>query len=121
MSIERLSHTAGEYGITVEMRSEADTIRTCPAYGEQDDTDRDSDVFRCPCSHEAHADLCASRTFLEQQADEIEAGSIVRPVRLRWDDHNWSGVSHSPERASRNEERTNRSPDDGKLASVGSA
>jgi putative transposase len=118
--IERLSHTAEEYGITVEVRSEANTTRTCPACGEQDDTNRDGDVFRCPCGHEAHADLCASRTFLEQQACE-SVGSMARPVRLKWDDHNWSEIPHSPERASPNEERTNRSTSDGKLASVGAA
>ena len=136
--IERLSYTAEEYGITVEVKSEADTTRTCPACGEQEDTDRDGDLFRCPCGHEAHADLCASRTFLEQQAGE-EVGSMARPVsseitdfrdaenaqrflaRLKWDDHNWSEVPHSPERVSPNEKRTNRSTGDGKLASVGAA
>ena len=118
--IKRLSHTAEEYGITVEVQSEADTTRTCPACGEQDGTDRDSDVFRCPCGHEAHADLCASRTFLERQAGK-EVGSMARPVRLKWDDHEWSELPHSPERASPNEKRTNRSTGDGKLASVGAA
>ena len=118
--IERLLHTAKEYGITVKVRSEADTTRTCPACGKQDDTDRDGDVFRCPCGHEAHADLCASRTFLEQQACET-VGSMARPVRLKWDDHNWSEIPHSPERASPNEKRTNRSTGDGKFASVGAA
>jgi putative transposase len=118
--IDRLLDTAEEYGITVEVKSEADTTRTCPACGEQDDTDRDGDLFRCPCGHEAHADLCASRTFLEQQAGE-EVGSMARPVRLKWDDHNWSELPDSPERASPNEKRTNRSTGDGKLASVGAA
>ena len=118
--IERLSSTAEEYGITIEVNSEADTTRTCPACGDQDNTDRDGDLFRCPCGHEAHADLCASRTFLEQQAGE-EVGSMARPVRLKWDDHNWSELPDSPERASSNEKRTNRSTGDGKLASVGAA
>ena len=119
--IDRLSYTAEEYGITVEVQSEADTTRTCPACGEQDNTDRNRDVFRCPCGHEAHADLCASRTFLEQQASESEVGSMARPVRLKWDDHDWSEIPHSPERESPNEKRTNQSTSDGKLASVGTA
>ena len=120
--IHRLTTTAEEYGITVRVRSEADTTRTCPECGEQDNTERDGDVFRCPCGHEAHADLCASRTFLEQQAGtNLEVGSMARPVRLKWDDHNWSELSRSPERASLNEERTNRSTGDGKLATVGAA
>jgi len=119
--INRLSYTAEEYGITIEVRSEADTTRTCPVCGEQNDTDRDGDVFRCPCGHEAHADLCASRTFLKQQAGEIEVGSMARPVRLKWDGHCWSEIPHSPERASPNEKRTNRSTREGKVASVGTA
>jgi putative transposase len=90
--------------------------------GERDETDRDGDVFRCSCGYEGHADLDASRTFLERQAGTtLEAGSMARPVRLTWDDHTWSEIPHSPERASPNEERTNRSTGDGKLASVGTA
>jgi putative transposase len=119
--IDRLAMTAEEYGITVEVRSEAYTTAECPECGERDDTERDGDVFRCPCGYEGHADLDASRTFLERRADETAVGSMARPVRLTWDDHTWSELPHSPERASPNEERTNRSTDDGKLASVGTA
>jgi len=117
--IDRLLYAAEEYGIRVEVQSEANTTRTCPVCGEREDTDRDGDVFRCPCGHEAHADLCASRTFLEQQTCELEGGSMARPVRLTWDDHNWSETPHSPERESPNEERTNQSTGNGKVASVG--
>jgi putative transposase len=46
---------------------------------------------------------------------------MARPVRLKWDDHNWSEIPHSPERASPNEERTNQSTGDGKIASLGAA
>ena len=120
--IDRLATTAEEYGITVEVRSEAYTTAECPACGERKNTERNGDVFRCSCGYEGHADLDASRTFLERQAgDNIEAGSMARPVRLKWDDHNWSEVPHSPEREIPNEERTNRSTGDGKLASVGAA
>ena len=118
--IKRLSHTAKEYGITVEIRSEANTTQTCPACGEREKTERNGDVFRCRCGHEAHADLCASRTFLEGQAGE-PVGSMARPVRLKWDDHEWSEIPHSPERESPNEKRTNQSTGDGKFASVGAA
>jgi putative transposase len=119
--IDRLATTAEEYGITVDVESEAYTTAECPVCGERDDTERDGDVFRCSCGYEGHADLDASRTFLERQAGESEVGSMARPVRLKWDDHNWSEVPHSPERASLNEERTNRSTGDEKLASVGTA
>lgn len=120
--IDRLATTAEEYGIAVEVESEAYTTAECPVCGERDETDRDGDVFRCSCGYEGHADLDASRVFLERQAGtNLEAGSMARPVRLTWDNHNWSEIPHSPERASPNEERTNQSTGDGKLASVGTA
>ena len=120
--IDRLATTAEEYDITIKVRSEAYTTAECPVYGERKNTERSGDLFRCSCGYEGHADLDVSRTFLERQAgDNIEAGSMARPVRLKWDDHNWSELPHSPERASPNEERTNRSTGDGKVASVGTA
>nr|WP_315908822.1 transposase [Halapricum hydrolyticum] len=120
--IDRLATTAEEYGITVEVRSEAYTTAECPVCGEREKTERDGDVFRCSCGYEGHADLGASRTFLERQAGvNLDVGSMARPVRLKWDDHIWSELSRSPERASPNEERTNRSTRTGKLASVGAA
>ena len=118
--IDRLATTAEGYGITVEAESEAYTTVECPMCGERDETERNGDAFRCSCGYEGHADLDASRVFLERQVGK-EVGSMARPVRLKWDDHNWSETPHSPERASPNEERTNRSTDDGKLASVGTA
>jgi putative transposase len=118
--IDRLATTAEEYGITVKVESEAYTTAECPVCGERDDTERDGDVFRCSCGYEGHADLDASRAFLERQAGK-EVGSMARPVRLKWDDHCWSELPHSPERASPNEERTNQSTRKGKLASVGTA
>jgi putative transposase len=120
--IDRLATTAEEYGITVEVRSEAYTTAECPVCGEREKTERDGDVFRCSCGYEGHADLGASRTFLERQAGvNLDVGSMARPVRLTWDDHIWLELSRSPERASPNEERTNRSTRTGKLASVGAA
>jgi putative transposase len=120
--VDRLATTAEECGITVEVRSEAFTTAECLVCGEQDDTERGGDVFRCSCGYEGHADLDASRTFLEQQAGtNLEVGPMARPVRLKWDDHNWSEIPHSPERASPNEKRTNQSTGDGKVASVGTA
>ncbi|MEF8830479.1 MAG: transposase [Halobacteriales archaeon] len=118
--IDRLATTAEEYGITVKVESEAYTTVECPVCGERENTDRNGDVFRCSCGYEGHADLDASRTFLERQAGN-EVGSMARPVRLTWDDHTWSESPRFPERASPSEERTNRSTGDGKLASVGTA
>ncbi len=114
--INRLATTAEEYGIGVEVRSEAYTTAECPACGEREQTERNADVFRCSCGYEDHADLGASRTFLDRQAGETAVGSMARPVRLTWGDHEWSESPHSPERP--NEERTHWSTGDGKLASV---
>jgi len=90
----------------------------CPACGERDATERNGDTFRCPCGYEGHADLGASRTFLEQQSAQA-VRPMARPVRLAGDDHVWSELPDSPERASPRAERTDRSTDDGKRAAVG--
>nr|WP_246279872.1 transposase [Natronomonas salina] len=106
------------------MRSEAYTTMKCPACGERDRTARSGDVFRCPCGYEGHADLGASRTFLAQQAGEAQAvRSMARPVRLQWDNHEWRSTTDAPpiRWPKPNEERTNQSTPEGKLASVGTA
>jgi len=64
--IGRFATIAEEYGITVEVRSEAYTTAECPACGEREETERDGDGFRCSCGYGGHADLDASRTFLER-------------------------------------------------------
>jgi predicted RNA-binding Zn-ribbon protein involved in translation (DUF1610 family) len=117
--LNRLATIVEEYGIGVEVRSEAYPTAECPACGEREQTERDGDVFRCQCGYEGHADLGASRTFLDRQAGETAVGSMARPVRLTWDDHDWLEPPHSPKRASPNEERTHRGTGDGTLASVG--
>ena len=117
--INRVATTAEEYDITVEVRSEAYTTTECPVCGERDQTVRNGDVFRCTCGYEGHADLGASRTFLAQQAGEDVVGSMARPVRLKWDNHEWRSTTDAlPERwPNPNEERTNQSTREGKLAS----
>jgi len=101
--VKQLSCIAEEHGITVETRSEAWTTQTCPQCGSTDRTTRHRDTLTCPCGFQGHADLTASETFLKQQTDI--ARPMARPVRLKWDDHNWSESSYSHE--SPNEERTN--------------
>ena len=119
--IDRLATTAEEYGITVEVTSEAYTTAKCPACSERDQTERRGDLFRCPCGYEGHADLGASRTFLAQQAGEYAVGSMARPVRLKWDNHEWRSTTDAPPSRwpNPNEERTNRSTREGKLAAGG--
>jgi len=63
---ERLACTAEEYGISVEVRSEAWTSQECPQCGSADRTTRHQDTLTCPCGFEGHADLTASETFLER-------------------------------------------------------
>ena len=122
--IDRLSTTAEEYGITVEVGSEAYTTAECLECGERDRTERFGDLFQCPCGYESHADLDASQTFLEQQAGEsLEARSMARPVRLQWDNHEWRSTRDAPPERwpNPNEERTNQSTREGKLACGGTA
>ncbi|WP_058365665.1 IS200/IS605 family transposase [Haloparvum sedimenti] len=106
--INRLACTAEEYGISVEVRSEAWTSQECPECGSTDRTTRHRGTLTCPCGFEGHADLTASETFLRRQADVSRP--MARPVRLKWNDHEWS---ESP-RSCSNEERTNP-----QVASVG--
>ena len=106
--IDRLACTAEEYGISVEVRSEAWTSQECPQCGSTERTTRHRDTLTCPCGFEGHADLTASETFLRRQTDV--ARPMARPVRLKWNDHEWS---ESP-RSCSNEERTNP-----QVASVG--
>ncbi len=106
--IDRLVCTAEEYGMNVEVRSEAWTSQECPQCGSTERTTRHRDTLACPCGFEGHADLTASETFLRRQT--TVARPMARPVRLKWDDHDWSESS----RSCSNEERTNP-----QVASVG--
>ena len=103
---ERLATTAEEYGIAIEVRSEAWTSQECPQCGSTDRTHRHQDTLTCPCGFEGHADLTASATFLKRQIKQA-VRPMARPVRFQWDDHDWSEISHSHE--SPNEQRTDRS------------
>ena len=106
--VNRLACTAEEYGISVEVRSEAWTSQTCPNCGSTENTTRHQDTLTCPCGFEGHADLTASETFLRRQTTVTRP--MARPVCLKWDDHSWS---ESP-RSVPNEEHTNP-----QVASVG--
>ena len=130
---ERLVCTAEEYGISVEVRSEAWTSQECPQCGSTDRTTRHQDTLTCPCGFEGHADLTASETFLKRHTEqtvrpmarpvssEIEdfrdAENAQRfPARFEWDDHTWS---ESPRSHRPNEQRTDPSTvhRDGNVAS----
>ncbi|SDF97334.1 RNA-guided endonuclease InsQ/TnpB family protein [Halorientalis regularis] len=94
---ERLACTAEEYGISVEVQSEAWTSQECPQCGGIDRTTRHQDTLTCPCGFEGHADLTASETFLKRHSEKT-VRPMARPVRFEWDDHNWSELprSHRP-------------------------
>src|SRR5699024_1610663 len=107
--IERISHTAEEYGVTVVERSEAWTSQECPQCGSTERTTRHKDTLTCECGFEGHADLVASETFLKRQT--TVSRPMARPVCLKWHNHDWleTSYSHRP-----NEEHTNP-----QVASVG--
>ena len=113
---KRLACTAEEYGMSVEVRSEAWTSQQCPDCGSTDRTTRHEDTLTCPCGFEGHADLTASRTFLERQTEDA-VRPMARPVRFEWDDHEWPETPYSPVRESPKEQRTNQSTRNGKVAS----
>ncbi|WP_458189151.1 RNA-guided endonuclease InsQ/TnpB family protein [Haladaptatus sp. NG-WS-4] len=106
--VNPLACTAEEYGISVEVRSEAWTSQECPNCGSTEDTTRHRDTLTCSCGFEGHADFVASETFLRRQTTVTR--SMARPVCLKWDDHEWSESPCSVP----NEEHTNP-----QVASVG--
>jgi putative transposase len=115
---DRLVCTAEEYGISVEVRSEAWTSQECPQCSGTDRTIRHQDTLTCQCGFEGHADLTASETFLKRQTEQA-VRPMARPVRFEWDDHTWSELPRSPDRASPKEQRTDPSTvhGDGNVAS----
>jgi putative transposase len=115
---ERLACTAEEYGISVEIRSEAWTSQECPQCGSTDRTTRHQDTLTCPCGFGGHADLTASETLLERQTEK-GVRPMARPVRFEWDDHQWSELPRSPARERPKEQRTDPSTvhRDGNVAS----
>ena len=115
---ERLACTAEEYGIAVEVQSEAWTSQECPQCGGTDRTTRHQDTLTCPCGFEGHADVTASETFLKRHTNK-EVRPMARPVRFQWDDHDWSESPRSPTRESPNEQRIDPSTvhRDGNIAS----
>ena len=113
---ERLACTAEEYGISVEVRSEAWTSQECPQCGSRDRTTRHRETLTCPCGFEGHADLTASETFLKRHTEQA-VRPMARPVRFEGDDHDWSESPRSHE--SPKEQRTDPSTvhRDGNVAS----
>ena len=116
---ERLACTAEEYGISIEVRSEAWTSQECPQCGSTDRTVRHQDTLTCPCGFDGHADLTASETFLRRHIEQA-VRPMARPVRFEWDDHRWSELPYSHE--SPKEQRTDPSTvhRDGNIVSVDS-
>jgi len=96
--VNRLACTAEEYGMSVEVRSEAWTSQECRTAVQQRTTTPPRHA--ASCGFEGHADLTASETFLRRQTTVTR--SMARPVCLKWDDR-WS---ESP-RSVPNEEHTN--------------
>ena len=81
--------TAEEYGIAIEVRSEALTSQTCPECGAIESPTRDGETLTCSCGFEGHADMTASETFLLKQEEAVTTipRPMARPVCLTWDKH----------------------------------
>jgi putative transposase len=93
--INRLETTAEEFGIEVVERSEAWTSQECPQCGSTERTIRHRDTLTCECGFEGHADLVASKTFLQRQT--TVARPMAQPVRYEWNDHEWSAIPYAHE------------------------
>lgn len=103
----RIECVCEEYGIDVAVRSEAWSSQTCPRCGGVDTTTRQQDRFTCRCGFEGHADLVASRNFLEESTTRsMIARPMARPVRFQWDNHEWRSTRDAPV-PNPNEQRTN--------------
>ena len=105
--IDRLETTAEEFGIEVEERSEAWTSQECPQCGSTHWTSRHRDTLACECGFEGHADLVASKTFLQRHTKTKRFRPMARPVRYEWDSHEWLESLRSPVRVSPKVARTN--------------
>jgi putative transposase len=101
--IDRFACTAEEFGMGVEVRSEAWTSQECPNCGSADRTTRHRDSLTCACGFDGHADLTASETFLRRHSDVVRP--MARPVRFKWDNHEWRSTTDAPTNS--NEQRTN--------------
>lgn len=89
--LERLTNVCEEYRIEVRSISEAWTSQTCPICGRREQTHRHRETLTCQCGFEGHADLVASRNLLEQAMNK-EVRPTARPVRFKWDNHQWHPV-----------------------------
>lgn len=78
--IDRLETTAAEFGIEVRERPEAWTSQECPQCGSTKRTTRHRDTLTCDCGFEGHADLIASKTFLQRQTTIARPMGIARPL-----------------------------------------
>lgn len=105
--ITRLACTAEEFGMTVGVRSEAWTSQECPNCGSTDRTTRHQDTLTCACGFDGHADLTASETFLRRHANSDVVRPMARPVRFKWDNHQWRSATDAPRNP--NEQRTDQS------------
>ena len=76
--VKRLMYTAEEYGMSVEIRSEAWTSQTCPNCGSTTDTVRHQDTLTCSCGFDGHADLVASESFLRRYTTVTRSMGIAR-------------------------------------------
>jgi putative transposase len=115
--IDRLACVCEEYGIRLEVESEAWTSQKSPQWAPQ--TERRGIEIHCPV-HVGSRDTPTSQP--QRRSFRTTVRPMARPVRLKRDNHEWRPDQRSPPTGTMtNEERTTLSHDDGKLATVESA
>ncbi|MFD1586767.1 RNA-guided endonuclease InsQ/TnpB family protein [Halorientalis brevis] len=106
----QLQAVCEEYGMEVVVHSEAGTSQSCPDCGRIETTTRHQRTLTCACGFDGHADLAASRNLLTQATENSIAGPTARPMRFKWDNHEWR--PHEPASAGSTDSAQRRSARD---------
>ncbi|ELY94006.1 transposase, IS605 OrfB family protein [Natrialba chahannaoensis JCM 10990] len=80
--VDRLVCTAEEFGITVEVRTEAWTSQTCPNCGSTEDTTRHQDTLTCACGFEGHASRRKRDVPEAARSRRTTADGTARAIRV---------------------------------------
>ncbi len=91
--IHRLACVCEEYGIGVEVQSEAWVSQRQCLDCIEEKTDRHKDTTVSQCEFKESTALKTSKTFLQDNYNN-KIGLMAQPVRFEWDNHKWSEKHH---------------------------